>query len=166
MAYRDDEISGIGGWLLLFVLTLGVFTPFTIIYLLFATFSNGFAYDQMSAMPGLPAYRAGVAILRVASLSTCLFLTWRLCKVRTWQTIRLTIMLIWIMGLGVAVGELLLIALLIGDPFAGVSIREFVPLARVAAYATIWTAYLLRSRRVANTYPRHGDEDRLAAIFD
>lgn len=166
MAYRDDEISGVGGWLLLFVLTLGVFTPLAIIYLLVAAFSNGFAYDQMSAMPGLSTYRAGEAILRVVLLLICLFLTWRLCKVRTWQTIRLTIILIWIAGLGVAVGELLLIGLLVDDPFAGVSAREFVPLARVAAYATIWTAYLLRSRRVANTYPRYGDEDRLAAVFD
>ena len=39
-------------------------------------------------------------------------------------------------------------------------------LVRGILYCTLWTSYLLKSRRVANTYPRNGEEDHLAAIFD
>ena len=38
---------------------------------------------------------------------------------------------------------------------------------RALVYATIWTAYLLRSVRVANTYPREdADEAELTEVFE
>jgi hypothetical protein len=165
MADRNDEIRGIGGWLLLFVLTLGVMTPLSILYILLATFSNGFANDQLPAAPGWVTYRAAETLMRCAHLLVCLFLTWRLCKVRTWQTIRLTIALIWMTGVGVALGDVLLIVALLGDPFDRVLYIELGIIVRTLVYATLSTAYLLTSRRVANTYPRPSDERRPTAVF-
>jgi len=35
----------------------------------------------------------------------------------------------------------------------------------VTIFCLIWTAYLLRSERVANTYPRHAAAEEVAEVF-
>jgi hypothetical protein len=45
---------------------------------------------------------------------------------------------------------------------AGWGYKLFQPL----IYSAIWTAYLLRSERVANTYERYPDENELADVFE
>ena len=39
-------------------------------------------------------------------------------------------------------------------------------LVRALIFGGIWTAYFLRSERVANTYARPGEPDALAEVFD
>jgi hypothetical protein len=166
MAYNDDEISGVGGWLMFFVLTLGVFTPLAILYLLFGNLYSAGLSARLGSIPGWPAYRLAETIVCVLHIAACAFLTWRLCMVRNWNSVRLTIAGIWAMGLGITLIDLLLTVFLLGGAFGAVFAAEMIAIGRGAIYATLWTAYLLRSERVANTYPRYGDEDQLAAVFD
>jgi hypothetical protein len=166
MAYRDDEISGIGGWLMFFLVTLGLFTPLGILFAVLARLYLGDLQTQLGALPGWPAYRVGETALGTAHLVLALFLTWRLVAIRQWSSVRVTIIGIWAMGIGVTLADLVLTVLVLGLNLNAVLGTETLSLARVVGYGTIWTAYLLRSERVANTYPRHGDEGQLAAVFD
>jgi hypothetical protein len=166
MAYRDNEISGVGGWLMFFVLTLGAFTPLGIIVAFSLRLYTGDLQTQLGALPGWPAYRVGETILGAAHLALTLFLTWRLVAVRQWSSVRIAIVGIWVMGIGVTLVDLLLTVSVLGLNFDAVFGSETISFARAAGYGAIWTTYLLRSERVANTYPRYGDDDQLAAVFD
>lgn len=166
MAYRDDEISGIGGWLMFFVLTLGVFTPLGILSAIGYRLYLSDLPAKLSPLPGWPAYRISETILGGAHLAVALFLAWRLVAIRQWSSVRMTIIGIWAMGIGVTLADFALTVWVLGANSDSVLGTEMLSLVRAAGYGAIWTAYLLRSERVANTYPRYGDEDQLAAVFD
>ena len=61
MAYRDGD-SGIGGWLAFFLLTLGLFTPLSILLAFFKLYL-GDLQIQLGGFPGWPAYRIAETIL-------------------------------------------------------------------------------------------------------
>ena len=164
MAYRDGD-SGIGGWLVFFLLTLGLFTPLSILFAFFKLYL-GDLQIQLGGFPGWPAYRIAETILGTAHLALALFLTWRMIAIRQWNSVRITIIGIWTMGIGVALADLLLTVSLLGARFDAALGAEMVSFVRAAIYGSIWTAYLLRSERIANTYQRYPDDDRLAAVFD
>ena len=72
---------------------------------------------------------------------------------------------LWLLGPVLGLVDVLVV-LAAGIEPTGLINAMAVPMVQTVVYAGIWTAYLLRSDRVANTYLRNNDEAELAAVFD
>lgn len=164
MAYDDPGGAGVGGWLAFFVLAMAVFTPLIMIFTtataLYGDTVVALSYPQVWGT--IQAYEWTLAAITIAG---CWYIAWRLNYVQTWRTVRITIGGIWLIAIGSLVADLVGIALITGLPlstmFAAAAGPEMV---RPFVFCTIWTAYFLRSKRVANTYLRH-DEEEIAEVF-
>jgi len=165
MGYQSSEISGVGGWLAFFLVTLGVFTPLKAIVLLYQLSS-----PEIAASFGThwPAIRTCFWVLNGAIVAIAWFIAWRLIFVQRWTSVRIAVAGLWAMGILPNVIELIAISLISGVSlvtlFANGGFGLFQPL----IYSAIWTAYLLQSARVWNTYPRDGEDDGedLAGVFE
>ncbi|WP_423606533.1 DUF2569 family protein [Sphingomonas sp. MS122] len=163
MAYSDGP-RGIGGWLGLFLLTLGVFSPLRIFFTAYGLFSD----PQVAAAYGdrWPLLATAEVILIVLNLAAIAFLLWRFFMHRNWQSVRIGIAGIWLIPVGVTLLEIAAVSLIGGVP-AGRLIAQMGPdMAQALIYSIVWTAYLLRSVRVANTYPRELPGDALVEVFE
>ena len=163
MGYGDRTLVGIGGWLAFFVIVMAVFTPLRVAANIAALLSD----PQTAAFFGdsWPIVSGVEIALNVISVLGGWYLVWRLAKVELWQTVRIVIAGIWILGPGLNLVELAFLALIggaasevavAGAPFA--LIQPFI-------FAAIWTAYFLMSERVANTYLRDADPNELDQVF-
>ena len=140
--------AGMSGWLAVFVVTLGLNAVICL------SLSGSLARDALNgsgpiANPRLHRYVVAAALLAMIRSAGYAIVAWRLVGSRTRWTPRIAIAGVWLIGPGswLATG-------------ATASWAALGPI----LYAAIWTAYLLRSDRVANTYaPR--DDDHLAAVF-
>lgn len=165
MADRD-ELHGIGGWLAFFLVTLGVFGPLASIVSVIGLTNDPVAVSMMGDLWGtVVTFEWAVTGLACAAMW---FAVARFFLVRNWNTVRIAIGVLWLVAaLGILV-EPMGIALIAGlDPgtiYGGMGLATIRPL----IYATVWTAYLLKSDRVANTYryPENDGEDALAQVFD
>jgi hypothetical protein len=159
----EDGPQGIRGWLLLFVVILAVISPvfqsITMYRTLYAdpTLSQGF-HD---IWPALQAIEWSVFALAAASQW---FIAYRLVMVRRWQSVRIAVAVLWSVGLGSTILEYGAIAWLTGFSVGELLIGAGYEAIRPLIFCAIWTAYLLRSRRVANTYPRR-DEEQISDVF-
>jgi len=163
MAYDTRALRGIGGWLAFFILTLTVFGPI------------GSVTQTMSDLYGNPAiadfYGANWGLLQAieltvmaATIAASLFMGWRLYAVHNWQSVRIAIAGMWIAPLVGMLIDAAAVALVAGLPLGPLLSQLGGELFRPAVYAAIWTAYLLRSERVANTYERYPETYEEAAI--
>ena len=162
MGYGDRTLVGIGGWLAFFVIIMAVFTPLaTVMNLVELTQPETSAVfgDRMGTIMGL---EIGLGLINVLG---AWFLVWRLVKVERWQTVRIVIAGIWILGVGLALVELLLLAFVGGVGTDIVVQGGALVMVRPVIFATLWTAYFLKSERVANTYLRDADPDELDQVF-
>lgn len=164
MANLDDDLQGIGGWLAFFLVTLGVITPLTTLFSVATLTADTETAAGFGAMWGqLLALEWTVAGVSIAG---CWVAVWHFFKVRSWRTVRLAVATLWVLCLLALVVEPLGVAFLAGlnygDLFAGAP-GEFL---RPLVYSSIWTAYLLKSVRVANTYPVDGSAEEIAEVFE
>ena len=142
---NDTQLRGIGGWLFFFLLTFAVFTP------LRATV-EALVEIRGSADPD-------VVTATWILLGAYLVFTWAVTAwfvlVRKPSSVWLVIVVMWVEALGGA-------ALLILDGAA-----DFAAMGAVTAfvYPGVWTAYLLKSQRVANTYRRGPSVDDAEETF-
>ncbi|MFL9839887.1 DUF2569 family protein [Sphingomonas sp. ST-64] len=165
MAYRDGP-SGIGGWLAFYIFTLAVSGPLVTIVV---TYSNLFADPSVAAAYGdrWPLLSSAEIALTAVGVLSYYFIVWRLVARRNWHSVRLAIGAMWGLAIGFPLVDLLLVTtvggLAVDSPF-GLILPEMI---RPFLYSALWTAYLLRSTRVANTYPRESDLDTdLAQVFE
>src|SRR3569623_115039 len=142
MAYRDGEISGVGGWLMCFVLTLGVFTPLGILFAIGYRLYLSNLPAQLRPLPGWPVYRISETALGAAHLASALFLAWRLIAVRQWSSVRMTIIGIWALGIGITLADFALTVWVLGANSDAVLGTEMLSLVKTGGYGAIWTAYL------------------------
>lgn len=163
MAKQSYGWSGIGGWLLFFLLALGLFSPLTTL----ATVISTVADPAVAAAYGdhWASVRLAEWLLVAFFIGGAWFLVWRLIYVRTWQTVRLVIAGIWILQVGGLFAELVFISWIAGIEFGALVGEMGAEAVRPFVFCTVWTLYFLKSERVANTYPRHGAEDELAEVF-
>jgi len=99
-------------------------------------------------------------------IGSAVFVAWRLWTVMTWQSVRIAVAGLWLMALVPSIFELLGVVVVTGLPLGRMLSGMLPTLVRPIIYATLWTSYLLRSERVANTYARYPEEDELAVIFE
>jgi hypothetical protein len=163
MAYRDDEITGIRGWLLFFFLSHAVISPLLLIYRLLISIG---AASEVVMSDGWPVYINAIRALFVAALIASWLLAARLWFVRNWSTVRIVIGVIWVINVGASLFDFAAMTVLLGVDMGSAFEASAPGIARGVIYCAVWTAYLLRSRRVANTYHRYPDDNRLAAVFD
>ena len=162
MAYGDPDGAGIGGWLAFFVLVMAVFTPLGMI---FTTASSLYGDPAVAnAYPGLwgmiQAYEWALAAIVIAG---CWYIAWRLNKAQVWRTVQITIIGIWVIAIGSMFADFVGISLITGLPMSAMAAGAGAEIVRPFIFCTLWTAYFLRSKRVANTYPRH--EEEVAEVF-
>ena len=167
MAYTDHDGSGVGagvgGWLMFLVLVLGVFRPLAVLVSIYA---NLYADPNVALAygPVWPAIQLFEWLLNAAMIAGCWYLVWRLNRRQVWRTVQLTIAGLWLVSLGYQLLDVAGISLIAG--VAAERLIPFViwPIAQSVIFCLLWTAYLLRSKRVANTYVRHG-ETEISEVF-
>ena len=165
MAYGKSDVSGVGGWLAVFVVTFALILPIAPIIVIARSVLGTIVAFDVPGLPGWLSYRAVAAALCGLQIALCWFVAWRLFRVRTWNSVRLTIIAILIVCPGFVLLDMLAAATFFGVPLNALPRAYAGGIGRNAAYTIIWIAYFLRSQRVANTYPRPTDEARLVTVF-
>jgi hypothetical protein len=165
MAFNDPDGAGVGGWLALFVLAMAVFTPLAMVVStaagLYGDPSIALAYAN--SWTAIQIFEWTLAAIVVAG---CWYIAWRLNKVQVWRTVQITIAGMWLLTVGSLLADFIGVSLLTGIPFTLLANEAMGPeLARPLIFSAIWTAYFLRSKRVANTYKRRDDPDAVAELF-
>jgi hypothetical protein len=164
MAYTDEGGDGVGGWLSVFVVMVGIFSPLRMLISIVQIYNDPRIAD---IDPGLwtqiQLLEWGLVVL---TLAACWYIVWRLFSRQYWLTVRITIALIWLISIGGLAIQLAGISLITGAPvtflFQALEIRDFTPI----ILCTLWTAYFLTSKRVANTYPRHPEVEEAGQVFE
>ena len=163
MAYGDPDGGGVGGWLALLVLILAVFRPLALV---FSSYTNLYGDPNVALAYGAAwsALQLFEWLLIAATIGACLYLAWRLNYRPVWRTVPIAIAGIWLVSLGYQLIDTIGVAL-IGNIPLGLLLGVVAPaLVQSVIFSLLWTAYLLRSKRVANTYLRH-DGAQVAEVF-
>ena len=155
--------AGVGGWLVFFLIGLGLLSPLMVIVSLVGLYSD----PQIAAAYGdtWPVLEMFEWLLTAGQLALLWFMTWRLLRVHVWQTVRIVIVGIWTAAIAIPILEIVGISLISGIAFDAIAaglVPEFI---RGLIYCAIWTAYFLRSERVSNTYLRAANPDEMAEVF-
>jgi hypothetical protein len=157
MAYGDPDGAGVGGWLAFFVLVMAVFTPLGMVITtagsLYGDAVVARAYPDLWGV--IQIYEWSLAAIVIAG---CWYIAWRLNKVQVWRTVQITIIGIWVLAVGSLVADFVGISLITGLPVSAMAAGAGAEVVRPFIFSVLWTAYFLRSKRVANTYKRYHAE--------
>lgn len=164
MAFRDGP-TGIGGWLAFYLLTLGIISPLVTGINLYA---NLYADPAVGQFYGerWPAIQATTFAINFLLYAAVFYIVWRFFFRRNWKTVRLAIGVMWIAVVPAPLLEVAIVWILGGVDLATLMPAVASDLVKPIIYTTVWTAYLLRSTRVANTYPRQAPDEELATVFE
>jgi hypothetical protein len=163
MAEEREGPVGIGGWLLFFLIALGVITPGTVLI----SFLSVYADPSIAAAYGdkWPSLQIAEWVFIATFCAGAWFLVWRLVNVRRWSTVRLVIPSLWVLAVGGLFAESALISWIAKIPFetmmGGITAEDIRPF----VFCTVWTLYFNISKRVRNTYPERGGEEEMAEVF-
>jgi hypothetical protein len=159
----DDELRGVKGWLLTFVIIMGVISPAWSIFNVYRELYTG----QMALMPDVPLVRqirTFAWILVAVDAAICWLAVYRLVAVHNWLSVQIAIGCIWVGSVGMRIVEYVgvtqLTGLSFGDAIAAAGAQTVI---QPVIFSLIWTAYLLKSQRVANTYRGGGEQ---AEVFE
>lgn len=162
MAYSDGP-RGIGGWLIFFLVlrVLGVmFTALSVFSVYLATTRTSFNPETLKWVL-LQSFGIGALIIGADLYMFCSFL-WS----HRWRTVQIGIVLLGLQALPRLPS--LRVFFYRAELGSVGAIFAITPVLVAVASAAIWSLYLLRSKRVANTYQRHGTVDRgeLTGVFE
>jgi hypothetical protein len=163
MAYSDPDGGGVGGWLALLVLILAAFRPLALI---FSAYTNLYGDPQVALAYGA-AWRPLQLfewLLVATTIAGCWFVAWRLNSRPVWRSVKIAIAGIWILSLGYQLADTIGVALIGNIPVALLFGAVVPAVVQSVVFSLVWSAYLLKSKRVANTYLRH-DEAEVAQVF-
>lgn len=165
---KDVNRSGVDGWLLVFILLLGIVAP---IYYLFDAYrvvsSTRYLINSGTFTEGGAAILVAVIVTLTAVMLGLLWLAaWRLWRVFRWSSVRLAIAVVWFVFVGIV----------LIDMFGGIVLApdawRIIVAGKASAFATGMvlafgaTVYLTSARRVANTYRRPGSLGEANDVFD
>ena len=161
MSYDDRYLRGVGGWLAFLFIILAFLTPirggFTIFWLLTDP-ALAAAYGEV-----WPLLQAIELVMAVVGIIGAWYLAWRINSVHEPSTVPIVIAGLWVLGFVLVAVELVVVALVAGIGLGEMLSASGFDLARGAAFSAIWSLYMLKSRRVANTYG--SDEEEVAEVF-
>jgi hypothetical protein len=153
MAVNGEGGAGVGGWLAFFVLVMAVFTPAAVIVGAWGELYRGLDGGIADTVEG-PTFEVFKWALVALVIAGCWYIAWRLHRVRAWRSVRIAIAGLWIIAIGSTAADLIGISLIAGVPISWLLEGAMAEIVRPLAFAGLWTFYLLRSKRVADTYPR------------
>lgn len=164
MATHDPNLKGVGGWLAFFLVTLGVINPLVFTVTGYQALSD----PQLPAAYGdaWPALRNAEIALSAFIIAICWFASWRFLKVFNWTTVWIGVATLWTLAPVTVFGEILLVSRIAGIEYGELLAASTGPeMVRPFGYATVWTLYLLLSKRVRNTYGA-GQGETVDEVFD
>lgn len=164
MAYGDDDVHGVGGWLALLIFGMLIGGP---LRSLAGTMSdlNG-AERANPALIGLALWgtiKAFTWVVTLTSIVASAHAGWRLGWRLRPSSVKIAIWTLWLAGPMMTLIAVSGVSLLSGTGFSEIWTAG---MATPFAYAAIWTAYLLKSDRVRNTYVEDDETAALAATFE
>ncbi len=156
--------TGIAGWLGLLWLSLLVLLPGL----------AALAATRLYGRPGLmllpeEMFRSLEIVQWSAAAVTaalCWFLAWRLSKRALWRSVEIVVAGLWVYAIVIKGGQFAAVSIVTAVPLSAMIENGWTSLALPILFAAAWTAYLLRSRRVATTYKRADSAHGTAATFD
>ena len=159
----NGELKGVGGWLAFFILVLAVISPVINSILTYLAL-----YSAEMAALAFTDFWPSIQLFEwsVVGLGALIgwFAAYRLYQVHNWLSVQIAIAAVWIIGLGLSVLEVFGVSYFTGLPadllLSAAQPQDFI---RPFIFGIVWTAYLLKSERVANTY-RGGEEQ--AEVFE
>lgn len=150
---EQRELQGVGGWLAFLVFILGIASPARILVQTGANLEEVKAAANLLG-PGTQTYVSLNWAIAAAAAAGSIYLAYRLLSGERWSAVRVTIIGLWTLATVPILMDLVASALL----FPSITVHALAPaaidLAKSSISATIWTAYLMKSKRVANTYVR------------
>jgi len=156
MLADQNDPRGVQGWLAVFLILLGLAAPAIWLYRLVRGMNNSpnTALALGDRWPLLQALEWG---LTIACVLGCWFIVYRLFYVRIRRSVVIAIAGIWVVNLGGFLCEAMILLGMTGTPLQGFldngGTGQFF---RPIVFNLVWAAYLLKSRRVQNTYPAGG----------
>jgi hypothetical protein len=161
MAYQGRE--GVGGWLAALIVVIGVVAP------LFYGYFIWYALDAQATLrrygaESMPVWSDLTAIwmLSLVKLAIAWSIAGAMLRFRTPAVIRFAIAGIWILAVGMVFADWLWLGDALETPLWRIAI--FLGVGLVLAIPA--TLYLLRSKRVANTYRRAQPAEGLGELFE
>ena len=159
----DDEVRGVKGWLLTFVIIMAVISPGWAAVQVY----RGLYTGDAALMTGVPIFDSLRTVAWVTVGFAALvgwFVAWRMLAVHNWTSVRIAIAGIWLASVGTIALQYVGMTWFVGLPADMILLdtgpQDFI---RPFIFGLIWTTYLLKSERVANTY-RNPDEQ--AEVFE
>lgn len=157
--FSPDSLKGVGGWLAFLIVILTVLSPVANIGMLAKEFHD--IEMESPIMLHISAYVQykwfcwGAVLVASAISITAGCLLW---KKHEWKSVRYTISVLWLIGPFSIVLVGLYFYMSFGTDMIGGFMKDMSgPFAKSIFWAIVWTAYLLKSKRVRNTYVRqHG----------
>lgn len=151
------ELRGVGGWLAFLVFILGIASPARILVQTSTNLEEVKAAANLLG-PGTKTYVSISWAIAAAAAAGSIYLAYRLLSGERWSAVRVTIIGLWTLATVPILMDLVVSAILFPSITAHALGPAAIDLAKSSISATIWTAYLLKSKRVANTYIRDSDE--------
>lgn len=153
---QPRELAGVEGWLYFFGISLFALGPLITVVMAAAELSK--LEDIYPRSVGSSQWNSTIVAVWTATAIYCaisIFAGWRIFMRRVPATIPIVIACIWLMGPGLAVVVMMVAQDISGGGVTATDVGSY--FGRPLVYCTIWTAYLLRSERVKNTYRGHND---------
>lgn len=162
-SYTDSsELKGVGGWLGLFVVILAIISPVRIVI---ETYNILQTDPAIAPQLGIrwQIYKIFTWSLSLATIVAMLYFAYRLVRIHNRSTVPLVIKGLWFVAIVPIVLDFIVAAILWPDGIVeGLDATYFVPIFQSLVFSTIWSLYLAKSRRVANTYvDDHTDAARI-----
>lgn len=159
----DDELRGVKGWLLAFVIIIAVVSPGVSAVMVYRELYTGDAVFMADAPIFVTLRNLAWATVAFAAIVGW-FVAYRLLAVHNWTSVRIAIAGIWLASVGTLVLEYFAITWLLDLPPEALA-GQLGPqeLIRPFIFGLIWTSYLLKSQRVENTYRGGGEQ---AEVFE
>jgi hypothetical protein len=156
--------TGVAGWLGLLWLSLVFLTPGMTAFMA----SKLYTRPILAALPDELFRSLEIVEWSVVAATTalCWFLAWRLSHREVWRSVEIVIAGLWVNAVAITLAEFIGLSIVTGLPLLSLLENGKVSAARPVVIAAVWTAYLLRSKRVERTYRRHARSQEIAAAFD
>lgn len=152
-----SELQGVGGWLGFLVFVLGILSPARMLFQTIANIRETAIMGQVLG-PNTSIYIQFTWALVAVSVAGSIFLAYRLLAVHRWSSVGIVIIGLWCLALLPTLIDAVTASILFPEIVGTMVLEALWSAAKSSISATIWTAYLMKSKRVANTYIKDSDE--------
>lgn len=159
---ETPELKGVAGWLRLFVIILAVISPIRAVVQTAGLLQiDPVIEDQLGSKWTI--YEGFTWSLTAATIAATLYFAYRLIWVQNRSTVRLVVRGLWVVSIGALALDFIVASVLWPENINQIDAEYVKGVFQSLIFATIWSLYLTKSQRVANTYV--DDESEAQRIF-